>query len=312
MFWTDYRVILRRFEFERLMASPPGGDEGFGGRYANGLLATFYETDASRLGRTFRRLRGAQRTLYALNALCGQIDNGGISQFFFNSPPWFRDEVEQALERVGAIEFRHEYSKVLEGVRGNDRLAGIRRGATKWDDYLDDKSELGGGKTLDAAFDDWYFAGQAAKLDRFMRGYIDGREGDLVRYCDGDRRLQARWTGQRLELLVATFESYRASAERGGPFVFFDSLFMRDLRDRFGASSEERRENARRVAEVLMPAIRRAARRPGTVAYAERPAPRITIDGDRRGGGPVVIQFHEDEHVLLWSIAEWERPTPRA
>lgn len=311
MFWTDYRVILRRFEFERLLASPSGGDEDFGGRYSNGLLATFYETDASKLDRTFRRLREAQRTLYALNALCGQIDNGGISQFFFNVQPLLHDEVKNALERIGAIEFLHEYSKVLESLRGSARLAELRRSVSDWDDYLDYKSELGGEKSVNAAFDDWYFAGQAVNLDRFMRGYIDGREGDLVRYCDEDRRLQARWTGQRLGRLVADVDDYRENADRGGSFGFFDSLFIPDLRERFGNSSEERREKARKVAEALMPVIRRAAQRPKVAAYADRPVPRISVDGGPQSVGPVVIQFHEDEHALRWSIAEWEQPIPR-
>lgn len=312
MFRTDYRVILRHFEFERLMALPSGRVEDFGGRYSNGLLASFYETDASKLNRTFRRLKEGQRTLYALNALCGQIDNGGITQFFFNVQPLLHVEVENALERVGAIEFLHEYLKVLESMRGNAHLAEIRRSATDWDDYLDYKSELGGEKSVNVAFDDWYFAGQAANLDRFMRRYIEGREGDFVRYCDEDRRLQARWTGQRLGDLVANFDDYRENADRGGSFGFFDSLFMPDLREGFGNSSEERRGNARNVAESLIPVIRRAARRPSIAAYADRPAPRISIDGGPRSGGHVVIQFHEYDHALRWSIAEWERPVHRS
>ena len=114
-------------------------------------------------------------------------------------------------------------------------------------------------------------------------------------------RLASR-AGQRLGHLAANFDDYRASADRGGPFVFFDSLFMPDLRESFGHPDEERMGNARRGAEALMPMIRRAARRPSLATYADRPAPRIRIDGDPRSGGPVVIQFHEDEADLRWPI----------
>jgi hypothetical protein len=59
-FWTDDRVILRRWEFERLLVPLPGDDKGFGGRYSDALLATFFETDPSqtRLSDFYRSHRG--------------------------------------------------------------------------------------------------------------------------------------------------------------------------------------------------------------------------------------------------------------
>jgi hypothetical protein len=141
-----------------------------------------------------------------------------------------------------------------------------------------------------------------------MREYMTGRESDLVRFCDGHSRLEARWIQQRLGELVAQFDDYQQSAERGGPFVFFDLLFTPDAQERFGIPREERRENARQVATALMPRIRPAIRRPGLAAFEEQPGPQIVVGrgSGARGDRRVVVTFHENEFDLMWSISEWD------
>lgn len=303
MFRTDYRVILRRFEFERMLSPQPPGDVNFGGRYGDRLLDAFYATDARKLHRTFPRLNETQQTLYALNTLCGEISNGGIAQFVFNSQPVLLAAAATALGRIGAADVLREYEKVLAPLRADAGLGEIRAAAADWDDYLAFKERLGGEAAAAEAFNEWYFAGGEEVLDQLMRRYLAGREDDVVRFCDGDPRLEARWTRERLGQLVTNFDSYTDSPR----YQFFDLLFTPDRREQFGPSGEERREKAREAATGLIPLIRQAVRRPGIASYTATPTPQITI----RRPGPgmsrsVTVSFHENQCDLMWSISHWD------
>ncbi|MFO0889647.1 MAG: DUF4375 domain-containing protein [Isosphaeraceae bacterium] len=303
---TDYRVILRRFEFERLLVPPPLRPVTFGGRYSGRLLDAFSATDATELHRTFGQLNEAQQTLYALNSFCGEISNGGISQFLFNAHPLIRDAAATALQRIGATEALREYSRI-RGRSQDERLAEIRATATSWDEYLAFKEGLGDEEPTHRSFDDWFFAGQEEILDRLTREYLAGRENDLVRFCEGDHRLEARWAGERLGRLVSDFDRYQVGYASAGLFRFFDLLFTPDRREQFGHSRDQREETARIVATGLMPLIRQAAQRPEIASYAERPSHRITIGPESAppGCGRVTVSFHENELDLMWSISEW-------
>lgn len=307
MFRHDHRVILRRFEFERLFVPFTDGAPSFGGRYSDRLLESFFATDARKLDRTIGRLNETQRTLYAVNAFCGQIDNGGISQFFFNSPPVLRSAVHTALEHLGASDMLRKYSEMLERFQRDESLGRIRSAAEGWDDYLAFKRELNSEDSATNTFDDWYFAGQQEILDRLMRQNLAGREHDVVRFCDGHPRLEARWTRELLGRLVSAFEWYQVKSPSGIDYGFFDLLITPERRPHFGGCEEERRKSARSVAVQLMPAIRRAARRARFANYAERPSPQITIKSGHNGKDTdrLIASFHDDGSNLMWSISGW-------
>ena len=266
------------------------------------------QRDARKLHRTLGRLNKTQRTLYAVNALCGEISNGGISQFFFNTRPFLRNAAATALERIGATDMLREYMKILERIEGDDDLAAIRATAEVWSDYMAFKNGLESGHSDPAAFDDWFFDGQEEVLDRLMRAFISNREDDLVRFCDGDTRLEARWSGKRLGRLVDDYDRYQSAYEEGRPYQFFDHLFTPNCRERFGDFREERKENARIVAAKLMSLIRKAARKPSIASFVTQPSPGISICGlsGFRSGGHVIVSFYENNFDLQWLISAWE------
>ncbi len=61
----------------------------------------------------FNDLTKPQKVIYALNAFEGQVNNGGIYQFFWNIPE-FSLAVEQALEEIKFEELLNNYRKVRE------------------------------------------------------------------------------------------------------------------------------------------------------------------------------------------------------
>jgi Domain of unknown function (DUF4375) len=61
----------------------------------------------------FNALTKPQKVIYALNAFEGQVNNGGIYQFFWNIPE-FSLAVEQALEAIQFDKLLENYRKVKE------------------------------------------------------------------------------------------------------------------------------------------------------------------------------------------------------
>jgi hypothetical protein len=59
----------------------------------------------------FNQLTKPQKVIYALNAFEGQVDNGGIFQFFWNIPH-FSLAVEQSLEEINYGELLDNFRKV--------------------------------------------------------------------------------------------------------------------------------------------------------------------------------------------------------
>lgn len=83
----------------------------------------------------FKNLTKHQKVIYALNAFEGQVCNGGIYQFFWNTFD-FSIAVRQSIEEIGLIDLLNKYDKVkakfednaqiLNKLKRNDVINGIK------------------------------------------------------------------------------------------------------------------------------------------------------------------------------------------
>jgi hypothetical protein len=75
-------------------------------------------------------LTEGQRILYLLSSLDGQVENGGVCQFFWNCPRLVFG-VPDALESIGEHSLRQQYNKALEAlIGGTDDWIELRKRAS--------------------------------------------------------------------------------------------------------------------------------------------------------------------------------------
>lgn len=206
----DYRTILFRDELDQLLRDPEDEAlrESFGGDYADALLSRIFDTDARKLAKLFPRWTTGQQTLYAINALVGEVCNGGISQFFFNPASVLRYEIVPALERIGADAIAQRYARELVRYEhAEPELGELRSHALKradWNGYRAFKAAFESGGQPDEAktFDAWFYAGRKGELNRLMRDYIRRHPDQFAIYCDGNPSLQRRKVSDELTLFA--------------------------------------------------------------------------------------------------------------
>lgn len=296
---SDYRVVLREFEYQRMFAGTGSDRIYFGERYAGLLLERVFETDASKLNTLLPQFPLAQRTLYALNAFVGEVTNGGISQFLFNATPALRRAASAALEQIGDDEILSR-SKALfhaaERKRGEVCAAG-------WDGFLEMRDAMG---EKAKAFDEWFFDGQEAELDSKMRQFVQQHRDEFLVFCDGDSDLQRDWTRRILGRVLRAYEGYLKDEKRGFPkWALYHLLFTPSIRDTLGDADPVRQAEARKLAGKLVPTIRGAYRVPRRASFQSEPAPRLHLSGKGwlSSTPPLTLEYYECRSDMLWLIA---------
>ncbi len=69
-------------------------------------------------GEDMGKLSEAEKIFFLNNQLEQEINNGGLSQFFFNSSGDFANEIEYSLRSIGAVHTEKIYSKALLALGG--------------------------------------------------------------------------------------------------------------------------------------------------------------------------------------------------
>lgn len=300
----EYRTVLRQFEVERMLADDGVDRDNFGVRYGHGMLELILETNAEKLDQLFPRFSVAHQTLYAVNAFVGEVCNGGISQFFFNAVPVLRDAVPQALGRIGDSSVM-EHCGVLFSAATDASLQSIRSNATSWDEFLEFKGQMGEAAEL---FDNWFFEGQQAPLDRKMRSFVRNNLEEYVRICEGNKGLEQQWTRRTLRRLIYQYHDYCDAERRGSDWAFYDLLLHPDISERLPDSQTERRSEAQSIVATCFPTIEKAFRSPSRATFCEEETPSIQMNGDGwlRRLPAVTLHYYENEMDMLWGIAEWD------
>ena len=133
----------------------------------------------SRLRDPASRYSRAQRVLTALSRLDVQVQNGGLLQFFWNSPQWV-EHVHPALIAIGAEELAKIFKRAVVQLAGNiDAFIEARRSDTV-DGYLEAVSE----NDFDW-FDDAYF-GEFDRTTNRWSGLVEGMYCRTVAYVLGN------------------------------------------------------------------------------------------------------------------------------
>ena len=97
--------------FERLWSTAP--EDIWRIEDANDFLIAFNATLCRRCdyGEEIKRLLDAERTIYLVLCLEGEVNNGGFSQFFYNSSGKFASETAVALRDIGALNVAEIYER---------------------------------------------------------------------------------------------------------------------------------------------------------------------------------------------------------
>lgn len=126
------------------------------------------------------QLTAGQRILYALSALDGQINNGGVTQFFWNCPDLIFPAYD-ALTALGYSELTANYEQALERLLGQKaRWSELRQQAvsqpdTFWETYQTLHEEL----DLDW-FDEWYFKQAGPELIGRLVHYVQEHPEEFI------------------------------------------------------------------------------------------------------------------------------------
>lgn len=125
-------------------------------------------------------LTQGQRILYVLSAFDGQVNNGGITQFFWNCPDLIF-EVSEALQLLGETELAQAYDKALESLIGNkDEWIQLRSQSSNdpsnfWEPFQ---------KTYDLLdlswFDDAYFEKDGPSLVARLVEYVRAHKEEFI------------------------------------------------------------------------------------------------------------------------------------
>ena len=128
----------------------------------------------------WNQLTPGQQIFYALNAFNGQVNNGGVTQFFFNCPDLIFPAYD-ALVALGYAELTTNYEQALERLLGQkERWAELRRQALGnpaefWETYQTLHEEL----ELDW-FDEFYFKQAGAELVDRLLAYVRGHADEFI------------------------------------------------------------------------------------------------------------------------------------
>jgi len=307
---VDYRAIVRQFEVERMLSDEGVNRNYFGVRYSDILLERIYDTDVAKLDRLFPTFPPELQALYVLTKFSAEIDNGGISQFFFNARPGVRRAVPAACALIGDHEVMNRtadlFAKAEEVSVTRHRLS-----VRAWDDYLDYTDTFS--DTADE-FNDWFYGGYRQELDRRMRAFITAHMDRYLLRCEGAKHLERLWMKKKLARIVDRYRWYSESDRKGTGFNFFDLLFTPDARESLGLDEAARCAAAQAIAGKCYPSILRAARSPSRACFSAGDMPRIEICGRsflRRFSAVTLLFYEEHEMDMLWGIASWSRPSMR-
>ena len=228
---ADHRTILYRSEWDALLREPPDLRGYFGAGYADVLLDSIYRTDARRLAALFPTWTLGQQTLYGLNAFVGEVTNGGVSQFLFNPCRVLRYDVLEAMRRVGDDELAARYARELERYERAERDLNARRANASrageaegfegfWAGFKDFQRRLDATGAAEQPFNDWFFAGREAELDRRTRQWVGEHRDAFAVLCDDSRPLQ-RLKARRAAAALADAALHRLRF----PMLSADALF---------------------------------------------------------------------------------------
>ncbi len=126
----------------------------------------------------WQKLTRGQKVFWSFLAFNGDVDNGGVYQFFFNKPEHCLSLLE-VLEEIKAEQLRQDYQRVLEEVLGKfDKIADLRQRFNdesqqweeRWEAFNEGYEEL----ECAAAIEKYYYEDTfKQKLYRQMSDYIE-------------------------------------------------------------------------------------------------------------------------------------------
>ncbi len=98
-------VTLENIEIDTAMTETKSIDEIWKMKDKNEFVISMYLNIAEKCeyGAAMQNLNDEQRIFYITQALEMEVNNGGFSQFFFNSDGCFGDELVSSFEKIGAI-----------------------------------------------------------------------------------------------------------------------------------------------------------------------------------------------------------------
>jgi hypothetical protein len=132
---ADYRCVMSPADFD---AIPADEDSPIVGYYetliiGNKRLGPWIFEDVEQL----EKLTAGQRMLIQLGTFDSEVNNGGITQFFWNCPEYIFD-VGDWIEQMGVRELQANYDRALETLVGKkDRWLALRE---EWAKGLDNPS----------------------------------------------------------------------------------------------------------------------------------------------------------------------------
>lgn len=315
----DYRVNLRRFEFERLMLPRQQRRPMVGYPFLTRLLSHCTEIPKSEFYDQFSSLPELHRTLYAISTFDGEVGNGGISQFFFNRPPFIWFEVEEAFNRIGAQEMCGKYLRELQKRIENSKLNELRQAASSsrthreiHSNYLEFCETYENSEVQDQ-FNSKYYRHDRIELDQKLRAYLQGRDEEAVRICDGNETLEREWFEHKLHQLILPVERWRTFKEQNPSlrvydFAPFPTRFSSTAFQKLGFTKSARKRAAYRIIQSIWDRVQSHKIHVGLMSFAESPTPRITIDLGKSwlGSSSIFIDYSESEiGSPIWRMSRW-------
>lgn len=271
------------------------------------LLADYYET-TDELEKTFAGLNPTQRLLYAIGAFDGEVNNGGISKFFYDCRPILWDAARDVFKRLQMGDLLVAYDKFYRRRRAIKSLDWIRRKVWGWDKYRDYHAQYETSQELNE-FDSSYYRKFKLTLDDKLRDHMIDREAEVARIVEEHPELEQDWFRRRLRNLLVKYELEEKYEKRQPHTQCFELLFDPVAGSRLGATTDERRKKGREICQQIYPVIREALNDLDRVAFHLNPSPHIEVSLMPSGEGEnqvIRISYFEDTgYAPLWGISAW-------
>lgn len=313
---NDYRVILRRFEFDRIMLPRQKIDRLAGGPILSELFPPRYEIGNTGIYEQFSGLSDSFRTLFSIHQFDSSMLNGGLRNFLDSHPLiWF--EVRDAFGRIGDWEILDQYDRELESLLGDQVLSEFRMATTSTSELAELRSKYEGflESLKDSAstdrFNKTYRDRGRNELDQLLREYLSKCDDKLIRICDGNRNLEQAWFRKKLENLLHPYNEWVAFKNRHPNFSYGGNglAFTPEALQKMGFYESMRNRKASRILKGLADCVQKGRIYPGIMTYAESPTPQITIHLGKTWLGkdaPILIDFTESKSGRQsWKISRW-------
>ena len=134
----------------------------------------------------FEKLTRGQKVFYSFLIFNGEVDNGGVYQFFFNRPE-FCFAIYDSLEVLGLYELKNDYSRCLDEFLSEPNSFNQRKviflhknhdWAKRWNSFTEGYSEIKSAETIE----NYYYKVPYKKLlYKTLVDYIDNHIESFVR-----------------------------------------------------------------------------------------------------------------------------------